>query len=191
MWPFSVSGCTSAVTSAGASAQVRTCSCTCGDKCALVPCTCRVFAISSPIHLIAAQSHRGIYEYAQAPECCNVKTGHLGLDLGQKLSKLSLKDHCSRDPVQVQSLYRRGQSQIFSNELSFVAFSSFRLHKCSHKCALVRALVATSAHLYTCPCTCAILHLCTCTLVHNQKAEKVCYPGLHLCTCTLVGPKPT
>ena len=32
-----------------------------------------------------------------------MRTGHLGLWLGQKLSKLSLKDHCSRDPVQVQS----------------------------------------------------------------------------------------
>ena len=79
-------------------------------KCALVATSAHLYpalvqySISSPIHLIAAQSHRGIYEYAQAPECCNVKTGHLGLDLGQKLSKLSLKDHCSRDPVQVQSL---------------------------------------------------------------------------------------
>ena len=34
---------------------------------------------------------------------CNADTDHLGLELGQKLSKLSLKDHCSRDPVQVQS----------------------------------------------------------------------------------------
>ena len=31
------------------------------------------------------------------------ETVHLGQKLGQKLSKLSLKDHCSRDPVQVQS----------------------------------------------------------------------------------------
>ena len=59
--------------------------------------------VGSPICLIAAQPHRGMYAHAQAQECCNVRTGHLGLWLGHKLSKLSLKDHCSRDPVQVQS----------------------------------------------------------------------------------------
>ena len=135
----------------------------CRDKCALVPCTCPGFTISSPIHLIAAQSHRGIYEYAQAPECCNVKTGHLGLDLGHKLSKLSLKDHCSRDPVQVQSLYGREPGQIESNPLSFVASSWMMLE----------AFVYLCLHLYTCPCTCAILHLCTCALVGPKPTYKL------------------
>ena len=79
------------------------------------------YSISSPIHLIAAQSHRGIYEYAQAPECCNVKTGHLGLDLGQKLSKLSFKDHCSRDPVQVQSVHEGDYREVCTSILALVA----------------------------------------------------------------------
>ena len=77
--------------------------------------------IGSPIHLIAAQSHRGIWEYAQAPECCNVKTGHLGLDLGQKLSKLSFKDHCSRDPVQVQSLHGGDYKEVCTSIVAQVA----------------------------------------------------------------------
>ena len=39
--------------------------------------------------------------------------------LGQKLSKLSLKDHCSRDPVQVQSRHMRRSKPILLNSINW------------------------------------------------------------------------
>lgn len=59
--------------------------------------------IGSPICLTAARTSSRHAKACLSSLKLQCRDNHLGLLLDQKLSKLSLKDHYSRDPVQVQS----------------------------------------------------------------------------------------
>ena len=59
-------------------------------------------AYGRPRCLVTARSLRHA-DACGSSLCCNLRAGHLGLDLGQRLPKLGRKDFCSRDPARVRS----------------------------------------------------------------------------------------
>ena len=61
--------------------------------------------------------------------CCNLRIGHLGLGLGQRLPKLGRKDFCSRDPARVQS------GNILSKGVVLPSVKLFSAHLWSEWCA--------------------------------------------------------
>ena len=88
------------------------CRCACSCVCLCLPAcvyVCRCVCVEElSLGLVRSVLLQQDYSSRHAEACTSshllqCETGHLGLLLGQKLSKLSLEDHCSRDPVQVQS----------------------------------------------------------------------------------------
>ena len=95
-----------------------------------------------------------------------MKTGHLGFDLGQKLSKLSFKDHCSRDPVQVQSWLKGDNRQVYLSIISQVAPQVCA--NCASACTLEHDCRSEST-----PLTCASVPICT-------LQDSICWAEAHI-----------